>query len=458
MTTLPDTTTVLIVGAGPAGLASALSLNKQGVTDFTIVDAVAQGDNASRALVVHAATLEALDTIGCAQELIGGGIKNSVFRLWSQTSPLAEVNFDTLKGYTKFPFALSAPQSLTEQILHKKLKSLGVHIHRPLKVVGMRRHAQDNAYTDVTFENGSVIRAKYIIGADGARSVVRTNAGIGFADPDGTDIATLEGKVSQLCTADVILNNEEKVNKELRVIASSGSIFIYVPLPKTVNEQYGRPSDQTIFRLVTGSAEDIPHAPGVEWLQKMADKDGPIFISSDPTVNPNGTTIKDIVWSSRFRTHSAIAERAFIRLDSDPNANPSDPKAPVEGGAILLVGDAAHIHSPTGGQGMNLGIRDAVSIGKPIAEHIKATQSSPATFDDDKILRGFAQERHNRAADVIHFTKSLLGMLGPKYSEKVFWWLPISRATIRDWAIWIGTKPRFVQSRIAWNLSGLGRP
>ena len=185
---LPDTTAVLIVGAGPTGLATALSLLHHGIRDFVIVDAVQDGNNTSRALVVHAATLEvscstafepcsepfvkALDTIGCGDDIISQGTKLAGAEIGTRSGALASPDMAYLKRYTRHPYAVVIPQNLTEHVLGTKLASFGVSVHRPLKVVGMKRNAENTQLTDVAFEDGRVVTAKYVVGADGARSVV----------------------------------------------------------------------------------------------------------------------------------------------------------------------------------------------------------------------------------------------------------------------------------------------
>lgn len=189
---LPDHITVLIIGAGPTGLAAALSLLHHGFHDFLIVDAQPQGENISRAVIIHAATLEvchlhcstssclshaqALDTIGCGDDIVSQGIKSTSFNIGSRSTSLATPHIESLASYTRHPYILVVTQNVAERTLEKKLASLGVNIHRPLKVVRLNRNAESSLLTDVTFEDGSVITTAYVIGADGARSVVRTSA------------------------------------------------------------------------------------------------------------------------------------------------------------------------------------------------------------------------------------------------------------------------------------------
>ncbi|OJA20374.1 hypothetical protein AZE42_13566 [Rhizopogon vesiculosus] len=167
------------------------------------------------------------------------------------------------------------------------------------------------------------------------------------------------------------------------------------------------------------------------------------------------------MWSTRFRTHSAIADRFFTRLGGDELEDAAvAPGVPFttsrHGGIILLIGDAAHIHSSAGGQGMNLGIRDAVFLGEAISKHINASASQPSTADTDNVLREFAEVRHKHALEVIAFSKTLLAVVGAQ-DKKVSWMFPISATTSQDWLMWLGGKFGFMQARVAWAMSGLGR-
>ncbi|KAG2066072.1 FAD/NAD(P)-binding domain-containing protein [Suillus decipiens] len=393
---LPENTTVLIVGAGPAGLTAALSLAHHKCHDFVIVDAVVEGQNTSRSIAMHSATIE---------------------------------------KYSAHPYALFVPQNVTELALVQKLQSLGVHVQRPHRVVGMKQNEQDSRITDVSFEDGQVIRARYIIGADGARSIIRTIAGIGFSDPEGPNSG--DNLPSQMVSADVTFEPEPvgslTLEGYLNIAVFSSNFFVLAPFGNRFNAkltQDGKPITKSIFRIISSvpiKNGEPPHAPPKEYIQDLIDANGPACITSNPSLNPTPVKVDQLVWSTRFRTHSAIADCVFTRL----------------GAAIFLVGDAAHIHSPAGGQGMNLGIRDAIFVAEAVTKHIKMSAENPDV--DDTILQEIADMRHARALEIIGFTKTLLKLAT----------LPL--ASIRDVILRILGRFYFMQSKAAWGLSGLGR-
>ena len=230
------------------------------------------------------------------------------------------------------------------------------------------------------------------------------------------------------------------------------NFFLCAPLPSMLNEYHATTTGQTvkerIFRISVGVTGDVPRTLSKEYTQNLVDKYGPVELSSDPSVNPSGKSvhIKDIIWYSRFRTRSAVADSFFTRLrtgDSD------------QGAAILLVGDAAHIHSPAGGQGMNLGLRDAIFLGEVLTRHINAAETGSLS-DVDTILTSFMAERRSLALEVIAFTKRILFVAGIK-DENISWWLPISKMALRNFLLLVLGNLWFVQTSAVWSLSGLGR-
>ena len=260
--------------------------------------------------------------------------------------------------------------------------------------------------------------------------------------------------LAQLAQADVTFDDESVDGFVTRGIMCPENFFVCASLPFTFNEYLATTTGKTvkgrIFRISVGVSGYIPRSPSKEYMQNLVDKYGPTEFSSDPSVNPSGKSvhIKDIIWYSRFRTNSAVADTFFTRL---PTGDSTDTR----GAAILLVGDSAHIHSPAGGQGMNLGLRDAIFLGEALTKHMRAAETGPLS-DADVILTSFVAERRSHALEVIAFTKRMLAIAGIK-NENVAWWLPISKITLRNLFLAVMGSLWFVQTSVVWGLSGLGR-
>src|SRR4029453_13223829 len=168
-------TDVLVVGAGPSGLTLAGSLVKRGVAS-TVVDRQPAGANTSRAAVVNARTLEVLDDLDVSRRLVKEGIQAPRFTIRDGRRTLIPVDFSVLP--TEFPYSLMVPQATTERLLLDRLTELGGGVIRPETPASGR---QDADGVTATFDDGDVIRARYVVGADGIHSTVREQAGIGFA-------------------------------------------------------------------------------------------------------------------------------------------------------------------------------------------------------------------------------------------------------------------------------------
>ncbi|MGW6707665.1 FAD-dependent oxidoreductase [Streptomyces sp. NPDC054956] len=309
---LPATTHVAIVGAGPTGLALALTLAKAGV-DFVLLDRQAEGANTSRAAVVHARTLEVLDELDPAAgaELIRRGTTVTRFRVRDGVRPLATIAFDGLP--TAHSYALMVPQDQTEAVLLDRLRALGGDVHRPYEVTSVTQDT-DSAGVVLTTATGETLRAAYAVGADGMHSTVREVAGIGFGGSSYEESFVL---------ADVAMDWAPGP-QEVSLTFGADGLVVIAPLPG------GR------YRVVATVAE-APAAPDLAFVQALLDAHA-----------PGQASVTAVVWSSRFRVHHRVADR-------------------YRAGRLLLAGDAAHVHSPAGGQGMNTGIQDGHALGRALA-------------------------------------------------------------------------------------------
>jgi 2-polyprenyl-6-methoxyphenol hydroxylase-like FAD-dependent oxidoreductase len=311
MSELPDRTDVLVVGAGPVGLAVAASLAGQD-HDVTVVDRQATGANTSRAAVVHARTLEMLERIGVSTRLAALGIHAPQFSIRDGDRELVPVRFDRLA--TEYPYTLMIPQNITEEVLLDRFQELGGMVHRPYVANGL---SQTTDGAEVTLDGGDVISARYVVAADGMNSTIRDLAGLGSSGNGALPMS--------FTLADVRVEGGLPPDEVLLFFSAPGMLVV-APLP------------DGSFRLVA-EVDDAPEQPDVAYAQRLLDTRG-----------PRRTTVKvtDVTWGSRFRIHERVADR-------------------YRAGRVLLAGDAAHTHSPAGGQGMNLGLRDAVTLGDALS-------------------------------------------------------------------------------------------
>ncbi|KAL0946906.1 hypothetical protein HGRIS_013068 [Hohenbuehelia grisea] len=439
MESLPESTTILIIGAGPTGLAAAISLIQRGCRDLVIVDALPHGEQTSRAMTLHAATLEALEEIGVAERLVKLGIKGRGMNMRSHSMALLSTRFSALNPYTKYPYVLLIPQSAVERILLEHLETLGSRVLRPLRAIDLEPAPQ--GHIKVTFDGGRKIGTKYIIGSDGARSTIRQIAGIGFTDPDGLPV--YEG-VQHMVVADVVFSPlpPQAPLDLVEVTVSTPGVFIMIPLPTSwSNDNSGVGSNDRVHRIFFAVPEGNPPPDlPIEYLQKFVDTSGPPHLWSDPFKNPKPVRISKKVWASRFRTHSSIADTFYTHLNAG-----TDEYSPL-GRSILLLGDVAHIHSPAGDMGMNLGLRDAIGLGRAMAEHFEVALTSEEKARE--VLETYAASRREKAIATIRLTKRILGVSDIMRTESYF--------DLRYWIIRFMAKIPFVTRLGAWRLSGLG--
>ncbi|WP_063034426.1 FAD-dependent oxidoreductase [Nocardia grenadensis] len=373
---------VLIVGAGPVGLTAAVVLTRLG-HDVVIVDSQAEGANTSRAAVVHPHTLELLEPYGVTQSLVDRGLHTPDFTIRDRDQVLIAVPFDRLP--TVYPYTLMISQADTEKFLLRRLTELGVPVRRPVEVTTV---IQDADLVTVALSDGAQLRARYLIGADGLHSTVRDQAGIGFIGGSYAESFSL---------ADVRVSGGVPKDEVILYFSPAGLIVV-APLP------------DGIYRIVA-TVDEAPHEPDVAFVQRLLDERGP---KAQPAV------VEEVVWGSRFRVHHRIAER-------------------FRDGRILLAGDAAHVHSPAGGQGMNLGIEDAVTAATTLARVLRG--ESPTLLDEHAAAR-----RRN--------TESVVAIAGRLTSLAT---MPAAVRPFRNIAMRLAGRTALVRNKLAWRLSGLDR-
>ena len=348
MQTLNADTDVVIAGAGPTGLALAAELMRRGINPL-IVDRQPAGTNTSRACVVHARTMEMLEPLGATRELLAQGVKVPIFRVRDRDRVLITIDFSEIAS--PYPFTLMIPQDKVEQCLLKHFEGCGGGVVRPCELVGCSS-STSRVDVEVKTEGGpKTIEARWLIGCDGMHSIVREQSGVPFTG------AAYE---QSFVLADVRMHWPLS-REEVTLFFSPGGLAVVAPLP----------GDR--FRIVA-TADHAPERPSVNFLQPLLDARGP---------SASKGCIRDVVWSSRFHIHHRVAQSP-------------------RNGRVLLCGDAAHVHSPAGGQGMNTGIQDGISLAEALTKTFKD--------NNDARLDAWAAARHRVAMDVVATTDRITRM------------------------------------------------
>ncbi len=376
-------TDVLVVGAGPTGLALGASLIANGAR-AVLVDTLAEGQNTSRAAAVNARTLEVLEDLDVARRMVKAGLIAPRFTMWEGRHTLVAVDFSELP--TKHPYTLMLSQADTERLLLERLHELGGDVIRPKT---LSRITQDADGVTASFDDGETIRASYIVGADGMHSTVREQAGIGFTGGQFAESFAL---------ADVRLAGDAPGDEVILFYARQG-LNVLAPLPGG------------IFRIVAPAA-NVPKVPSAAFVQELLDT---------RAFGPAQLVVTDLLWGTRFHIHHRVADS-------------------YRAGRLLLAGDAGHVHSPAGGQGMNLGITDAISLAGALGEVLDG--------GSDTALDAYATAQRRRAGQVLKLTGRLTRVAT----------LPRPLRPIRNSGMRVAARVPAVRRQLAVQLSGLAHP
>jgi 2-polyprenyl-6-methoxyphenol hydroxylase-like FAD-dependent oxidoreductase len=378
---LVDNPDVVVVGAGPTGLMLACELALGGAKARLLEERI-DTPNVTRAFAVHARTLELLDARGLAEDLRPRGVPVR------EIAPLGGTTLDLRELPTRFGMVLIVPQSGTEKVLQARADELGVEIVRGAEVVGL---TQDNEGVTVECAGGDNMRAEYVVGCDGAHSTVRSQLGIDFV-----------GKQYQthILLADVQLSRAP--GETLTGIPNEKGVVLLIPF------------GDGWFRAIAWDRlrEQAPLREPVT-LEEIRD--------SFNRIAGHDFGMTEMRWSSRF-----LSERRQARH--------------YRKGRAFLAGDAAHVHSPLGGQGMNTGIGDAMNLGWKLAATVRG--AAPPW-----LLDSYEAERHPVGAEVLRVT-DLVNQLVLGHSR--------ARRLLRS--AFIGTVTRVPRGRrlLGERLSGVG--
>ncbi|MBZ9936611.1 FAD-dependent monooxygenase [Mesorhizobium sp. BR1-1-16] len=361
---------ILVIGAGPVGLTLAAELARHGVP-CRIVDKAAEPSPFCRAIGITPRSLEVFEDMGIARELIDAGIWLTGQRTEIQGAPARE----TLIDFSDLPYsALGVPQYSTEAVLARHLAGFGIRVERSTSVTALR---QDESGVEVeleTPEGPEQAVFRFVVGCDGAHSVVRKALGIAF---DG------EAFPMEFMLGDVRIDWDLPRGMAMRALKpvenAAPDLFIAIPLPEQHRYRVTMQAPQSLAAPVDKGTDhgiqlDRPGAT-ISDLQAVADR-----LLAEPAA------LSDMRWSSIFRISMRLAEHYRV-------------------GNALIAGDACHIHPPTGGQGMNTGVQDAYNLAWKLALVVagKAT---------DKLLDSYEAERRPVAEDVVARTTEQSMQLG----------------------------------------------
>ncbi|MEU1921030.1 FAD-dependent monooxygenase [Streptomyces albogriseolus] len=366
---------VLIVGAGPTGLTAACEAIRHGLT-VRIVDRKACRSTFSKALVVHARTLEIFETMGVADQILAEGARFTALNVHTRRRGTVRVDLLGLPwGDTDYPFWLSIPQYATERVLEAHLNRRGGKVEWEVTLEDLH---DDGSHVQASLDHAGAgretVRARWLIGCDGGRSRVRDAAGLCLDRSDAGATFVL---------ADVKTTATLPEDEGHAFLAPEGLLLI-VPMPE--------PRRWRIIAHVPQARQDADILIGEDFLDGLIRRRSGISFGSH-----------DVTWTSQFRLSHGLADH-------------------YRKGRIFLAGDAAHIHSPVGGQGLNTGVQDAHNLLWKVAAARRMD-----TAQADALLDSYEAERRPVARTMVRGTaratrilttrkgvpRALLGLIAP---------------------------------------------
>jgi rifampicin monooxygenase len=339
---------VIIAGGGPTGMMLAGELRLHGLHTL-VLEKEAQPAPYVRSLGLHVRSIEVMDQRGLLERFLAEGKRYPIAGFFAAIDKPAPDRLDTAHNYV-----LGIRQPVTERLLGEHAAEVGAEIRRGCEVVGL---SQDDEGVTTELADGTRLRSRYLVGCDGGRSTVRKLLGVGFpGEPSKVD--TLLG--------------------EMEVGVPAEEVTAVVTEIRRTEKRFGLgPFGEGVYRVVVpadGVAEDRSVPPTLEeFRRQLRATAGTDFGVHSPR------------WLSRFGDATRLAERFRV-------------------GRVLLAGDAAHVHPPMGGQGLNLGIQDAVNLGWKLAAEIRG-------WAPDGLLDSYHAERHAVAADVLDDTRAQMELV-----------------------------------------------
>src|SRR5215208_1270512 len=342
---------VIVAGGGPTGMMLAGELRLQGVHAL-VLEKEAEPTRVVRALGLHARSVEVMDQRGLLERFLPLGQQYPLGGFFAGINKPAPDRLDTAH-----PYVLGIPQTTTDRLLTEHATELGVEIRRGCELVGL---SQDGHRVTAELADGTQLRSRYLVGCDGGRSKVRRLLGVGFpGEPSRREWLLGEMELTAPPeTLDAVITEVRKTHKAFGAVPLGDGVY-----------RIGVPA--------AGVAKDRSVPPTLDELRQQLQ----VFAGTDFGVHSPR-------WLSRFGDATRLAERYRV-------------------GRVLLAGDAAHIHPPTGGQGLNLGIQDAFNLGWKLAAEVSG-------WAPDGLRDSYQTERHPVAADVLNNTRAQMELLSPE--------------------------------------------